>query len=229
MAQITLNYTPGSCNLVPHAIMRHFDINFELNRIGDPPTDVMDTTLSSEDYNLEVQKRLRDICDPQPLLIVGNRRLRAMPAILTYLAVQGDEEQLLLGRNAVEKAAVAHHLFHLAARVHFIAFRMLAAPETFIEGEAGSHKAIQLRGRNLLHQIFVEINTALTNKTFAIGRLTAVDFNLYVFARWYKELWPLRNFDTRYPEYCRVMKSVEALNGVQEAVQEEGLRLLFQN
>ena len=42
MVQITLNYTPGSCSLVPHALMLFLNINFILNHVGDPPTDTID-------------------------------------------------------------------------------------------------------------------------------------------------------------------------------------------
>jgi glutathione S-transferase len=209
--------------------MRHLNIPFVLRSFGSLPTDVRDTVYTYPYYTNECEKRLLEICNLPPELIFGHQILMEMPAILTYLAVREGKEQEFLGSGAEEKAAVAHWLSLLDEKVHGMAVKMMAAPTWFIVGEDGSHQAIWARGHAHLLDFFGKINTSLANAPFAVGgRPTVVDFNLYVFARWYKELWLLGGFETQSPEYYRVMKSVEALNGVAAAVQEQRKMLLFQ-
>ena len=229
MTRLTLYTRSGGCSIVPHALMHHLSIDFNNNPDVDPPNDVMDMSLPTAAINSELSRRLREqILQCPPLLCVGMYDLTEMPAILTYLAVRGGAEGELLGRNKTEKAVVMQWLSWLEAKVYSKAFRMLGAPETFSE-QAASHQGICDAARSILHHAFQKINRNLVGMNHTVGgRFTVVDLNLYMFARWYKELWPNMNFDTRFPEWYRVMKEVEALDGVVRAVNEQGIRLLFQ-
>jgi glutathione S-transferase len=228
MATLSLYTKSGGCSIVLHALMRHLSIDFLITRDEDPPTDVMDTNLPFEEYNLEFARRLRDIiCQFPPQLAVNTYSLTEMPAILTYLTLRGRQEGELMGRNESEKVVVMQWLSYLEGKLYSRAFKMMGNPESF-SAEASSHRGIQVKGKAFLELCFGKINESLAGKEYTVcKRCTVVDFNLYMFARWYKELWPSRDFDTRYPEFFRVMKSVEALEGVRAAVREQQKRLLF--
>ena len=228
MANLCLYAKSGGCSIVLHALMRHLSIDF-LNIPDEfPPTDVMDTNLPIEDYNLELTRRLRDIiCQFPPRLAVGKYSLTEMPAILTFLTLRGRQEGELMGRDVTEKVTVMEWLSYLEGKLYGRAFKMMGNPESFL-AEASSHQGIHAMGKTYLEFCFGRINGSLVGKEYTVcKRLTVVDFNLYMFARWYKELWPAMDFDTRYPEFFRVMKNVEALEGVRAAVLEQQKRLLF--
>jgi glutathione S-transferase len=248
MAQIHLDYEPGSCDLAPHALMRHLSIPFITH-----PESSFDTPPSDEDererrlYKLcrqppsfwleidsvhhhERRRRLYELCRQPPSLELGSDSVRhpfnTMPAVLTYIASRGRDPQQLLGRNELEKAIVAEWLAYLDGALHGRAFLMASAPEKFVEAENVDHDAIAARGRHYIERYFREIDGKLSGRNFAVGeRFTVVEFYLYVFARWYETLYG--DFGSQFPGYYRVMRSTENLQGVILAVGEQRLEFLF--
>jgi glutathione S-transferase len=113
-----------------------------------------------------------------------------MSGILTYIALQGNADHLPTGPDVIETALVTDWLSFLDREVYSEAFKMILVPEVFI-GAGSGHDRIKDRGSFLVYQHFTKTEGLLAGKAFAIaGRITMVDFNLYLFARWYKELWP---------------------------------------
>jgi glutathione S-transferase len=248
MAQIHLDYEPGSCDLAPHALMRHLSIPFITH-----PESSFDTPPSDEDervrrlYKLcrqppsfcleigserhhERRRRLYELCRQSPSLELGSDSVRhpfnTMPAVLTYIASQGRDPQQLLGRNELEKAIVTEWLAYLDGALHGRAFLMASAPEKFVEAENVDHDAIAARGRHYIERYFREIDGKLSGRNFAVGeRFTVVEFYLYVFARWYETLYG--EFESQFPGYYGVMRRTENLQGVMMAVQEQRLEFLF--
>lgn len=212
MALIFLHYRLGSCGLVSHALMRHLDIDFVPQPYGHP---LIDPVI--------------DICNDPPSLIFGGEVLSEMPAILTYLAVRGGQPGLL-GSSARDTAMVMHWLSLLDGKLHNTAFKMMAVPHYFtIDGTAHTcHTAIWARGQALVHEFFFKIDTSLAGVVYAVGNnLTVVDFNLYIFARWYDEMYGLGQLSLHFPEYYRVMRNIERLPAVRQAVHEQYKLPLF--
>jgi glutathione S-transferase len=200
--------------------MRHLNIPFLAIRDGEPPNDAM-----NED---ERYKRLREICNIRPKLRIDNTRLDEMPAILTYLAVTGFANWLILGDNLVETAVLTNLMSCLESKIG-TAFKMVAAPEHFTGAREHQHFGIIDRARDLINSYFVFFEQRLVGNAFLFGaREKVLDFSLYVFARWYKELWPDVDFNYHFPELLRVMGNVERLYGVAMALQEQGKMPLFQ-
>jgi glutathione S-transferase len=222
IVQIHLRYEPGSCNLVPHALMRHHSLSFIPH-----PYMSFNTTPSDED---ERERRLYELCRQPPsfwLEIDSERHyFNTMPAVLTYVASRGRDPQQLLGRDELEKAMVAEWLAFLDGALHGRAFLMASAPRRFVEAGNGDHNAIAARGRRYIEQYFRQIEGKLSGRNFAVGeRLTVVEFNLYVFARWYEALYG--GIEYQFPGYYRVMRGMEHLHGVMAAVVEQRLEFLF--
>lgn len=208
--------------------MLHLNINFIRNHIGDPPTDAIDNDLTFPFHTDERNRRLREICSLQPELHIDNTCLNSMPAILTYLAAISDAPDLAMGDNYEETAKLIDWLSFLEAKVYGLAFKVISTSEQFI-GAGSGHGRIVQRAYFLLEHYFAGIEARLVDRVFVLSaRPTVVDFSLYVFARWYKELWPEVDFNTRFPKYCRVMRYVEWLPGVATAVEEHGKMILFQ-
>ena len=154
-------------------------------------------------------------------------RLNSMPAILTYLAATSHAPDMATGYNYEETAKLIDWLSFLETKVYGLAFQMLAAPHQFIGAGSGHDRIIQ-RAHRLLEYNFTGIEARLVDMVFVIGsRPTVVDLNLYVFARWYRELWPVIDFHDRFPEFSRVMRNVESLPGVAMALQEHGKLMFF--
>lgn len=174
MAQITLCYRPGSAKLVPYALISHLNLPFFHQQFGNIQTDLMGI-----------------ICREPPDLVYGIQTLEKMPAILTYIAVRTNMAQQLLGSTAEEKIMVINWLSLLEGMLYGVAFKMMAVPPYFTTGgPAKVCDAIWTRGEFFALDVFAKINTRLTGRAWAIGdHYTVVDFNLFVFSRWFDDLY----------------------------------------
>jgi glutathione S-transferase len=68
---------------------------------------------------------------------------------------------------------------------------------------------------------YERIEGRLKGKRHAVGeRITAVDFNLYIFWFWGLEMG--LDMEGRFPSYRNVVRGLEALDGVKETARSDG-------
>lgn len=226
MSNLSLYYSPGSCALVPHALFHHLSLPFTPVAIsnGQDGLEAADGSFSAKWY----RENIHHAGYVPALKVDDNAVVTEMPAILTYIALQAPEKQAqqLLGDSALERARVAEWLAWLAGTVHGSGFAMLFKPARFSADEA-AYPAIKEQGEKVIKNCFQRIEERLRGKEFAVGdALTLVDFNVYVFARWWIDIVGRDLKD--YPEYARFCGGVEGLEGMRKAVKEHGKELLFQ-
>ncbi|OSS43498.1 hypothetical protein B5807_11873 [Epicoccum nigrum] len=227
MANLTLYYSPGSCSLVPHALMHHLSLPFTTVALARGPDglEAADGSFTAPWYRANIHH-----AGYVPALAVGaDTVVTEMPAILTYIALAagGGKGELLLGEGgALERASVAEWLAWLAGTLHGNGFAMLFRPGRF-SGDEGAHAGIKEQGVRVVERCFRRIEERVRGREWVVGeKLTVVDFNVYVFARWWVEI--VGRDLKEYPEYARFCGGVEGLEGVRKAVQEHGKELLFQ-
>ena len=228
MSNLTLYYSPGSCALVPHALLHHLSLPFTTVAIarGADGLEAADGSFSAQWYRENIHH-----AGYVPALKVStddiDTVITEMPAILTYIALcAGNEEgEALLGKGVVGRARVAEWLAWLAGTVHGTGFAMLFRPARF-SADPSAHASIKEQGKVVVEKCFQRINDRLKGREWAVGdALTVVDLNVYVFARWWVEI--LGRDLAEFPEYKRFCGGVEGLEGVKRAVGEHGKELLF--
>lgn len=226
MANLTLYYSPGSCALVPHALLHHLSLPFTPVAIarGADGLEAADGSFSAQWYRENIHH-----AGYVPALKVGEGEVvTEMPAILTYIALSAGSKEgdALLGRDVLGRARVAEWLAWLAGTVHGNGFAMLFRPARF-SADSSTHSSIKAQGEEVVKKCFQRIEERLRGRDFAVGdALTVADLNVYVFARWWVEA--LGKDLKEYPEYRRVCGGVERVEGVRKAVEEHGKELLFQ-
>ena len=221
----------GSCSIVPHSILLHYDIPFTpvvmRSAAGTQMSDggfweAADGSLSNEDY-LAINPM-----GYVPAITVGGGTDDATTitenlAVMTYIASL-IPKQNLLGTGDLDRARVAEWMAWLLITVHSNGFGALARQYRFVTDRA-MYGAVRERGREVVTASYERINERLEGRKFAVGdALTIVDFYLYPFWRWGE----LQGFDMqKYAAYGRHLRKIEALEGVRKALVAEGLAPCF--
>ncbi|UPK91998.1 hypothetical protein LCI18_002933 [Fusarium solani-melongenae] len=218
MPKLTLYQVNGACSLVPHAIMRHFKIPFNTVRLkfGKYGLEAADGSFNNAQYR-SIHPR-----GYVPALTTDNEIITEMPAVLNYISSLIPEENLF-GSDAIEHIKVLEWLAFLSGTLHGLGYGAWLAPRRF--SDTGLEE-IRAKGKKVIQESYERINNRLKDRGFVIGQaVTAVDFNVYNFARWAEEV----NIDLKmdygfyYEHACRI----EKLEGLREAIEAEGLKLLF--
>ncbi|ETS83090.1 hypothetical protein PFICI_04966 [Pestalotiopsis fici W106-1] len=223
----------GACSLVPHALLYHLQAPFRAVPMAPDANGkyaAADGSLTHDEY----VKRIHP-SGYVPALDVGDGTIiTEMPAVLNYIVnmaagVEGGVNQQyadLVGRTALEKAQVLKWLAWLSGTLHAQGFGALFRPARFVGGREDIYPTVQDKGREIIRMAFERINKALTGNQHLVGEhLTVADFNVYVFYRWGVQI----GFDMAetYPEYTRVMRKVESLDGFKKAIEVEELKFLL--
>ncbi|KAF4970423.1 hypothetical protein FSARC_2543 [Fusarium sarcochroum] len=220
MPNLTLYRLNGSCAIVPHAILRHYKILFEATRLKFGPygVEAADGSFTHAQYrSIHPKGRV-------PALAVDEEIITEMPAVINYISSLIPNENLL-GVTALERAKVTEWLAFLSGTLHALGLGALRRPGWFSDDTA-AHEGIRAKGKELAVESYKRIEKGLKGREFAVGHaLTAVDFNLYIFARWAEDVDI--DLKTECPAFYEHSRRTEKLKGVQEAVKNEELKFVF--
>ncbi|KAF5718995.1 CMR1-like transcriptional activator [Fusarium globosum] len=220
MPKLTLYRANGSCSLIPHAILRHYKIPFTAVRLKFGPNGVeaVDGSFSNAQYR-SIHPR-----GYVPALTVDDEVITEMPAILSYMSSLVPEQNLF-GVGPIQQAKVLEWLVFLSGTLHGLGYGAWLRPGRFSD-DVVDHKRIRAKGREVIHESFKRIDDALKNREYIVGNaLTFVDFNVYIFARWAHEVEI--DLEKEYSHYYGHVRKVEGMEGVREAVENEGLKFVF--
>ncbi|KAF5633621.1 transcriptional activator CMR1 [Fusarium sp. NRRL 52700] len=214
---LTLYRANGSCSLIPHAILRHYKIPFTAVRLKFGPNGVeaADGSFSNAQYRAIHPRGY------VPALAVDNEIITEMPAILNYISSLVPEENLF-GIGKIQEAKVLEWLVFLSGTLHGVGYGAWLRPGRF-NADTAAHDKVRAKGREVIHESFKRIDDGLKSREFMIGNaLTVVDFNVYIFARWAHEVEI--DLEKEYSHYYGHVRKIENLDGIKEAVENEGLK-----
>ncbi|UZP36400.1 hypothetical protein NXS19_004216 [Fusarium pseudograminearum] len=220
MPKLTLYRTNGSCSLIPHAILLHYRITFNTIRLKPGPNgyEAADGSFTNAEYRAIHPRGY------VPALAVDNDIITEMPAILSYISSLIPNENLM-GVTPFQKAKAMEWLVFLSGTLHGLGYGAWLRPGRFSD-DISAHDGIRAKGRGIIHESFKRIDDVYRESQFAVGQnLTAVDFNVYVFARWAHEVDI--ELEREYPFYYQHLKRIEELEGVRYAVKAEELNFAF--
>lgn len=220
MPEYKLYLVNGSCALVPHALLRHLNIpatTIQL-KVGPDGYEAADGSFTNAEY------RAIHPSGYVPAFSADKEVITEQPAILTYISSLAPDNQLL-GRDALERARVAEWLAWLAGTLHGSGFAMWLRPGRFSDDQA-THDAIRAKGMKVILSSFDRIEIRLQGRTFAVGQaLTVVDFYLYIFTRWGKEIGI--DMGGVYPSYTAFAQRAEKIKGIKAAIGDEGIPFVY--
>ncbi|KAF3000925.1 hypothetical protein E8E13_008609 [Curvularia kusanoi] len=223
MPELTLYTGVNSCALVPQALLHHLSIPFTAVTLkrGADGLEAADGSFTNAEYRSSIHPS-----GYVPALKTANGEvITEMPAILTYIALQAPEEQNLLGASVMERVRVAEWLAWLSGTLHGNAFVMLFKPGR-LTGDEAAFVAIKEKGMGVAKACFQRIEKRLEGRENAVGKgWTVVDFNLYIFARWGKQIG--LDMEGEFPVYSAFARKLEELDGVKKAVKEHGVEALY--
>ena len=223
--EIKLYRYDGACSFAPHALLRHLAVPFHDVKMKEGPNGVVpaDGSFTRAEY-LQIHPS-----GYVPALTVDGHAVTEAPAVLAMIArLAPDREQglRLLGETDLEQAEVIHWMAWLSGTLHSQGFAMYWRPERFVKDKTDYYPAVKQRGAEIIKASFERIEKRLLGKSYAVGdHLTLADFNLYFFWGWGKQQG--FSMDENYPNWGKVLKRVEELEGVRKAMEVEGFSLYF--
>lgn len=198
-----LYYSPGTCSLAPHIIMREAGLSFDLESVDL----ASHTTSQGEDYfNITGRGQV-------PLLQLDNGEYLSEGTIIAqFIADQARSETLIPPHTDIGRYRVAEWQNFVSTELHK-GFGPLFKPE--INDEAKAVLRVALRKK------YEWLNSQMNQDSYLCGdRFTVADAYLYVVTRWSKsvglDLSDLANLQS-------FMRLVGQRPAVREALQKEGL------
>jgi glutathione S-transferase len=171
MAAITLYYSPGTCALAPHIVLREAGADFALERVP------VGERANYAPAFLRINPKAR-----VPALAIDGFVMTENPAILALLGRRFPTVGLYPDGGEAE-ARCLEWLAWQSNTVH-VAFAQVWRAERFVEREA-DFPAVQAGGRAALARHFSTIEERLAASPFAAGdRFSVADPMLLVFYRW---------------------------------------------
>ena len=207
MPNIKFYYSPGSCALAPHILLREIGVEFEgiCNnlRLGPLP----------EEFRL-INPKMR-----VPVISVDDETITELPAIVTMIASLAPEMKLL-GKTQLETVRVYEWMNWLNGTVHGLAFKHVRRPMHFTTDPAGC-EGITAKARELLVESFDMIESKLEGEHPVGDAYTAVDPYLFVFYRWGNELGYNMK---KYPKFTALVARVVERPAVKSTLEVEGIK-----
>ena len=198
-----LFYSPSSCSLSPHIVLRELGLPFEMKKVN-----TKDKTIEGGGDYWKVNGR-----GYVPALELDNGEvLTEGPAIVQYLADQKPEAGLLPKAGSFERYRVQEWLNFITSEIHK-SFSPLFRPNTPDEYKTISKENLAKR--------FDWLNEQLKGKDYLTGKsFTVADAYLFVVLGWTK---PLAIDLSRWPNLAAFHARVAARPKVKEAMVAEGL------
>ncbi|KAI0449865.1 glutathione S-transferase [Xylaria acuta] len=229
MSRITLYYAKGACSLAPHALLCHIGIPFKAVemrlREGDNGLEGIDGNLSNAEF------RKINPAGYVPALVVDGEVITEQFAVMAMIALLSPDKEAgaaLLGRDSPDRVRVTQWMAWLSDTLHSSGYGAFLHPQRFVEGNKDMYPAVKAKGMKTIEYSYDLIEKRLGDRTYAVGQhLTVVDIFLYVIWGWGG---PLAGIDMKekYPAYGKLVRRVEALDGVRKAIEEEGLKPRFE-
>lgn len=198
-----LYYSPGTCSLAPHIVMREAGLSFDLESVDL----ASHTTSQGEDYfNITGRGQV-------PLLQLDNGEYLSEGTIIAqFIADQAGSETLIPPHTDIGRYRVAEWQNFVSTELHK-GFGPLFKPEIYDEAKAVLRVALRKK--------YEWLNSQMNQDSYLCGdRFTVADAYLYVVTRWSKsvslDLSDLANLQS-------FMRLVGQRPAVREALQKEGL------
>jgi glutathione S-transferase len=198
-----LYFSPGSCSLSPHIVLREAGYKFELEQVNNQEK----KTKSGTDYWSVNGK------GQVPVLELDNgERITEGPVIVQYLADQKPGSGLAPAPGTMERVRVQEWLNFIGAELHKT-YGPIFRPTT--------PDAFKVISKENLSKRLEWINKHLAGKQYLMGdTFTVADAYLFAVLRWS----PRINFDIApWPNVKAFVDRVAARPKVQEAMKAEGL------
>lgn len=159
-----------------------------------------------------------------PALAVDEAIITEVPALLSYISSLVPQAKLF-GHDNLSQARVLEWFSYLSGSVHGRGFGLLFRPGRFSDDEKDFDK-LRAKGKEFVGSCFGLIDGRLRGKRLAVGEeVTAVDFYLYIFARWGREVGFVMGRE--FPAYEAHAARMEGMEGVKKAIGEQGLSFNF--
>jgi glutathione S-transferase len=198
-----LYFSPGSCSLSPHIVLRESGLKFDLEQVNNQEK----KTKSGTDYwSINGKGQV-------PVLELDNgERLTEGAVIVQYLADRTPEAKLLPAAGSMERLRVQEWLNFTASELHK-SYAPIFRPTT-----PDAYKAIS---KENLAKRLEWVNKQLAGKQYLMGdNFTVADAYLFTVLRWSQRI----QLDlTPFPNVTAFMARVAARPKVQEAMKVEGL------
>lgn len=212
MPAITLHYWPNATSLAAHILLRASDLSFTLTKVP-------------LDSNGQIDASFRNV-NPKglvPVLVLDDDTvITESTAVMTAIAQLAPTRQWL-GRSDIETVRVYEWMNWLSGTVHGQVWLAIYRPYRFCDEES-AHEAIRDKGTRLAAEVYAAIEGKLNGGYAVGGHLTIVDAFLYVLWRWavvMKIVGP-----ATHPRYATLVKQMETMPFVVEALEVEGLEIL---
>ncbi|KAK3630111.1 hypothetical protein LTR56_017637 [Elasticomyces elasticus] len=228
MPDIKLYRNDRSCSMVPHIVLRELDIPFTTVRMRSNSDvggyDAIDESLSRSEYvKLNADAYV-------PTLVVDGKPLTENLAILFYLSELSPQRHLF-GSTSWERAKVAQWLAWLTGAMHGRGFGCVWRPQRFSDDES-VWPDIQVKGRKFIGECYERIESRIAaGEGCAVGDgLSVVDIYLHTMWRWSRAIGiPVEELKSKYPSWAKLMRNVEKLKSVRDAMAEENDTLTFED
>jgi glutathione S-transferase len=199
-----LYFSPGSCSLSPHIVLREAGLKFDLEQVNNQEK----KTKSGVDYWSVNGK------GQVPVLELDNgERLTEGAVIVQYLADQKPDAGLVPPAGTMQRVRVQEWLNFVASELHKV-YAPIFRPTT-----PDAYKAIS---KENLATKYKNIDKHLAGKQYLMGdKFSVADGYLYTVTRWA----PRIEFDLApFPNVKAFMERMAARPKVQEALKAEGLQ-----
>lgn len=203
----------GAGSLAPHIVLEEIGRPYRTEDVVIDQGSRADVLVNAEYLAINPKGRI-------PALTVGDAVLTEAPAILTFLARQYPEANLLPADTLAE-ARCFEWMNWLTTTVHAVAFSQIVRPQRFVSDEA-DYPAVIARGRQNVGAAYAYIEEQLSDRDWAVpGQYTIVDPYLLFFYLGSKGAG--NPMEARYPNWTRVAQAALARPAVQRVLAKEGI------
>lgn len=231
MRDIKLYYKPGACSAIPHALLLHVGLpHTAVLMMSDPSAwrfyIPADGSMTREQYRAAVHPD-----GYVPALVVDGVVITEMPAVMSCIVSLADQGKFgsLLGNPAdpVERARVLEYLSWLSGTLHTLGFVAHWRSYRAAGDDKAGQEAVAGRGLDVVKECFSRVEERYKGREWAVGEgVTVVDFHLYLFRDWGDDGIGLP-MAKDYPEYDRVMRKVESLEGMKKMLEIEKQKPIY--
>ncbi|KAH8883315.1 glutathione S-transferase [Thozetella sp. PMI_491] len=225
---VTLYFKNASCSWVAHALLHHLSLPFKgiLLKGNDAKlNEAADGSFTHEEY-----LKINPTGMVPALATESGEIITELPAVVTYIACLAPAEvgQKMLGATPLDRARVIEWTTWFSGTFQGRGTAACMRPGRLVDGEE-AQKSVTAKALELLRSCYQRIEERLEGHQYAVGEdLTVVDLYLYLFRRWAMFLPGIgEGFAEKFPDYEKLARKIEELEGVKKALIEEELEMLF--